>query len=377
MGKKKDMFKEQYIDGTPTTVDDIKDPLLESLGDIQDPLEQSQAELEPLEQPTTKKSLFGKKAKEPKNDLPKPSKKPLFGKKQKNVVDVQESEFNLESIDTDEFYEELSIEELEQRERQRQRQELAKAEIEKKKADRRDFIDSFKTFGTLAWFIIYTAVCASYVYWLSGILIPSVIMGLIGSYRLTYWFYYRKNVLEKEEREFRELTNIATQINFNMQNGKNVADTLEYIKDEYTGRVGADINYTYSKLMVEGELITTNFDKYGFTSFDIFMRNLQIAYHDGIEPKKLFKFPLSIINYEAIERDSLLNKNKASKKQEMMTLFISIFIPASLRVAANEVFMAYLGYPVPAFIMASLALMAFVWIATYLQKTSLDVSVSI
>lgn len=369
MKKKQDVFKEDYLDDTLGNSVDFKDPLEDSL-DIEDPLytDYELNTLDDLEVEEVPKASSKKLAK----------KGGLFSKgKKKRKNEVVET-IDIADVNVDEFYDDsLSIEELEQRERIRQRQELAKAEMEKKKADRKAFVESFKTVGTIGWFLVFTVLSTGYMWWLSGLLIPSIMIGLLGATRLTYWFYFRNNVLKQEEDEFKSLTNIATQINFNMQNGKNVADTLEFIKDDYDGRIGADLNYTYSKLMVEGELITENFEKYGFTSFDIFLRNLQIAYHDGIDAKQLFKFPLSNINYEAIERDNLAGKNRASKRSEMMTMAIAVFIPFSLRLFAKEVFMAYLGYPLPAFILATIVYFAFVFIATSLQKISLDVSVSI
>ena len=373
MKKNQDIFKEDYLDDTLKNSVDFKDPLDDNL-DFKDPLNTDfeldvtdNMDIEEVDKSTT--------------SIDKPVKKKGFfskvKKKRKNEV-VEETDINLDNIDDEEYYDDsLSIEELEQRERIRQRQELARAEIEKKKADRKAFIESFKTVGTIGWFTLFSVLSTAYMWWLCGLLIPSILIGMIGSIRLTYWFYYRNNVLKQEEEEFKSLTNIATQINFNMQNGKNVSDTLEFIKDDYDGRIGADLNYTYSKLMVEGELITESFEKYGFTSFDIFLRNLQIAYHDGIDSKQLFKFPLSNINYEAIERDNLTRKNKASRKQEMFTMAIAVFIPFSLRLFAKEVFMAYLGYPLPAFILATIVYFAFLFIATNLQKIALDVSVSI
>lgn len=366
---KKDAFKEDYLDNTDTldVLEDIKDPLTDL--DIDDSLE-TDYELESTED------------REPivLEDDPKPKKGFGFKRKQKTqeVNEVVEDSLDMSQINLEEFEDDsLSIEELEQRERIRQRQELARAEIERKKAERKAFLESFKTVGTLSWFFIYSAVGTFYIWWMTNQIIPAILVSFIGAYLLTFWFYYKQNELIREEREFKELTNIATQINFNMQNGKNVADTLEYIKDDYEGRVGADLNYTYSKLMAEGELVTDNFVKYNFKSFDIFLRNLQIAYHDGVEPKKLFKFPLSNINFEAIERDNLWTKNQASKKQEMMTMAIGIFIPFSLRLFAKEVFMAYLGHPLASIIGATLIYLVFVWLATRLQKTALDVAVSV
>lgn len=377
--KKEDVFKEDYIDDSDKLMksqdfkksenhydSDIVDPYSENFLDIDDPLSQ-EFKIETLDnkevEKPTKKGLFKRSKKDEREEL------------NNNIenIDLDYENFTLEGLQDDS----LSIEELEQRERVRQRKELAKAEIAKKKADRLAFIESFKSVGTLIQFAIYSGISTVYIWWLSGVLIPSIIVSFIGAFWLTYWFYYRKNKLEVEESEFKDLTNIATQINFNMQNGKNVADTLNYIKDDYEGRVGADLDYTYSKLMAEGVLITDNFDKYGFTSFDIFLRNLQIAYHDGIDAKKLFKFPLSNINYEAIERDDLLNKNKASKKQELMTWAVGVFIPVSLRLFAKDVFMAYLGYPMVAFIGAIIVYFVLLKILTSLQKVALDVSVSL
>lgn len=377
--KKKDLFQEDYLDSTKV---DYEDPLdLE----IEDPL-QTDFELDPLEDLDL--DGFAKEKKVEKkvedvgtevSDVPikKPKLSSFFGKKKLNTVEDEEITTTYEQ-DVEDFYDDsVSIEELEQRERIRQRQELAKAEIAKKKADRQDYLQSFKTVGTLMTFLMFTMVGTAYVWFIGGVFVPAVLFGMVGAYRLTYWFYYRKNVLAKEESEFKDLTNIATQISFNMQNDKNVADTIAHIKEDYEGRVGADLNYTFSKLMVEGELVTDNFEKYGFTSFDIFLRNLQIAYYDGVDTKQLFKFPLSNINYEAIERDDLNRKNQASLKQELFTFFIGFLLPASVKISAKEVFMAYLGYPLVTVPVAGILFILFVLVACSLQKTRLDVSVSL
>lgn len=353
--KKEKLFKEEYLDDTTL---DLSDPLAE----IEDPLA-TDFEISNVDD----------------DIVEKPKKKGLFGRK-KNKKDEEDLEDigNISLDDIDNFEDSsLSIEELEQRERIRQREELAEAEMDRKRAERSAFWESFKTSGTIVNYLVYTVLSTVYVYYLSGVLIPSILVALGGSLIITYWFYFKKNLLEVEEQEFKDLTNVAIQINFNMQNGKNVADTLEYIKDDYDGRIGADLNYTYSKLMSDGELVTENFEEYGFTSFDIFMRNLQIAYHDGVDAKKLFKFPLSNINFEAIERNNLYIKNKASKFQEMVTLGIGVFIPASIRIFASEVYMAFLGYPVISIIFSTVIYFAFIMIAKHLQKLALDVSVSL
>lgn len=379
--RKRNLFQEEYLDETELKKSevDVKDPLV---FDIEDPLETT-FEMEA----TDGFDLDGFPIHEPSEDFENPvpevslkKSRFSFGKSKKKTNDIEDVVLTEEQIDSavEEFYDDsLSIEELEQRERIRQRQELAQAEIEKKKEDRSDYFKSFKTVGTITAFILFTFVTSMYLWWLNGALLPSILLGAVGSMKLTYWFYHRKNVVDKEEEEFKSLRHIATQINFNMQNGKNVADTLLGIKDDFDGRVGADLNYMYSKLMVEGELVTDHFEKYNFTSFDIFMRNLQIAYYDGVDTKKLFKFPLSNINYESVERDNLSRKNQASKRQELMTVAIGIFIPASIRFFAKEVFMAYLGYQLIAVAFSAIIVFAFIKIACSLQRLSLDVSVSI
>lgn len=270
-----------------------------------------------------------------------------------------------------------TLEELEAEERIRQRKEFAKAQLERKRADRRAFFYSFGNTDTLVAFAIYMVTSSAYLWWLNANILPSMLIAAVGSVWMTYWFVYKKAGLEVENQELQDLANFASQINFHMQNGKNVADTLEYVKEDYKGRVKADIEYTFSKLMSDGELVTSNFERYEFTAFDVFLRNLHIAYHEGIEPRQLFRFPLNNINFEWIERNNLMLKNTSQKKQEMMSVGVGVLIPASLRVAANSVYMDFLGYPLVAVILSTVLYFGILKVVTSIQRKSLDISVSL
>lgn len=312
------------------------------------------------------------------------TKKSVFGfgnrKKAKNVViETIPENITIEEIDYTNNYadEGISLEDLEAEERVRQRKEFAKAKVTRKKEERKMFIQSFSSPTTLVAFILFTVVSFGYLTWLNNVPIASAVLAIIGGIWMTYWFVYKQGILDIEQQELQDLSNFASQINFHMQNGKNVADTLEYIKGDYSGRVGADIEFTYSKLMSDGELVTSNFDQYNFTAFNVFARNLQIAYHDGIEPKKLFKFPLNNINFEWVERNKLLLKNMAQKKQEFMSVAIAALIPCSLRIAASQVFTEYLGYPLVAVILSLIVYFGMVKVIVGVQKVAMDVSVSL
>ena len=309
-------------------------------------------------------------------------KKSLFGsskKKQQKVIEKLPDSITIP--DSDSYSDNLdgvSLEELEKEERVRQRRELAQAAVKLKKEDRKQFISTFTKAETMIYFAICTAGSWAYMSWLSNLLLPSLLVSIVTGVWLTYWLQYKKTQLDIEQKELQDLSNFASQINFHMQNGKNVADTLEYIKDDYAGgRVGADIEFTFSKLMADGELITSNFERYDFTAFNVFSRNLQIAYHDGIDPKRLFKFPLNNINFEWVERNNLKLKNEAQRKQEFMSVAVSALIPASLRLAANRVYMDFLEQPEMAFILSAIVLLGMVMIITKIQKRALDVSVSL
>lgn len=294
-----------------------------------------------------------------------------------NDISDREENNRRESIVKQSMEEELSLEELETQERIRQRKEFAKAQLDRKRADREQFIKSFKNPMNLVSYVAFVGVSFLYLNYLSNVAIAATIISLLGSVWLSYWFVYKPSLLAVEQQELMDLTDLASQINFHMQNGKNVADTLEYIKDNYGGRVGSDVNYTYTKLMADGELITSNFERYNFTSFNVFTRNLQIAYHDGADPKKLFKFPLNNINFEWIERQNLDMKNKSQRNQEFMGLAISALIPCALRLVANKVYMDFLGYPLVAVILSTIVYFGFIKIMTSVQKLRLDISVSL
>lgn len=308
-----------------------------------------------------KKGLFGLKK-------VAPTKKPKEEEKLPESISIPDVD-NMDGV---------SLEELEKEERVRQRKELAQAAVKLKKEDRKQFIATFTKAETVAYFSICTVASWAYMVWLSNLILPSLLVSLVSGVWLTYWLQYKKSQLDVEQSELQDLSNFAAQINFHMQNGKNVADTLDYIKEDYAGgRVGADIEFTYSKLMADGELITSNFERYNFTAFNVFARNLQIAYHDGIEPKRLFKFPLNNINFEWIERNNLKMKNEAQKRQEYISVGVAVLIPASLRVAANQVYMDFLTNPEVAFILSTIILLGMVGIITKIQKRALDVSVSL
>lgn len=297
---------------------------------------------------------------------------------QDNLTNYEVNKSNAEAIESlQDLDDTLSIEEMEARTRIRQRRELARAEVERKKMDRKEFLVSFRNATTIVYYLIYTAVLSVYMYILCDILLASIAIGMIGGVLLTYWFVYRDNVMKTDQINYRNLTNLATQIDFNMQNGMNVSNTLDSLKDSYEGSVGTELRYTSAKLKADAELETSNFDKYGFTSFDVFLRNLKIQYIEGISPKKLFKIPLTAINFEWIQRKNLLNKNRNARKVEFLSLFIMGAIPLMLRFVASDVYGIFLGYPNIAFCLATFATLAMAKFFCMVQKGYLNISVSL
>lgn len=104
---------------------------------------------------------------------------------------------------------------------------------------------------------------------------------------------------------------------------------------------------------------------------------MKIQYIEGISPKKLFKIPLTAINFEWIQRKNLLNKNRNARKVEFLSLFIMGAIPLMLRFVASDVYGIFLGYPTIAFCLATFATLAMAKFFCMVQKGYLNISVSL
>lgn len=275
------------------------------------------------------------------------------------------------------FKQGLSLDEIEAIEYRKSKRESLKVQAQKEAQDKIDFLDSFSRPSTVFGFMLFYIVSVAYLNFLTGQMAYSILVSIVGAYLLTKWYLFKEHQIEVKESDLKALEALASDISFEAQAGKNVYNTFSTIieKDNYDGRVEADIKYTYNILNQETELDLTNFETYNFTPFNLFLRNVSIWYTEGVPVKELFDKSIANINFELVKRDELRSMHKKQLIQELITVAITLVMPAVTRLASPDQYLVAMGKPVALTILISIFYFAQIYIITSVKKKSLDIDI--
>lgn len=275
------------------------------------------------------------------------------------------------------FKQGLSLDEIEAIEYRKSKRESLKVQAQKEAQDKIDFLDSFSRPSTVFGFMLFYIVSVAYLNFLTGQMAYSILVSIVGAYLLTKWYLFKEHQIEVKESDLKALEALASDISFEAQSGKNVYNTFRSIieKDNYDGRVEADIKYTYNILNQETELDLTNFETYNFTPFNLFLRNVSIWYTEGVPVKELFDKSIANINFELVKRDELRTMHKKQLIQELITVAITLIMPAVTRLASPDQYLVAMGKPIALTILISIFYFAQIYIITSIKKKSLDIDI--
>lgn len=275
------------------------------------------------------------------------------------------------------FKQGLSLDEIEAIEYRKSKRESLKVQAQKEAQDKIDFLDSFSRPSTVFGFMLFYIVSVAYLNFLTGQMAYSILVSIVGAYLLTKWYLFKEHQIEVKEADLKSLEALASDISFEAQSGKNVYNTFNTIieKDNYDGRVEADIKYTYNILNQETELDLTNFETYNFTPFNLFLRNVSIWYTEGVPVKELFDKSIANINFELVKRDELRSMHKKQLIQELITVAITLIMPAVTRIASPDQYLVAMGKPIALTILISIFYFAQIYIITSVKKKSLDIDI--
>ena len=287
------------------------------------------------------------------------------------VLTAEEKEAEIHSY----FDSGLSLDAIEEAEYKKAKKELRLAEARKQAQDRQDFIDSFRKPNTIFGFLGITLGAFTYLYFCAGQLIFSFLVAAYIGVQMTYWFIYKENQLKIYQHDLHELQGVASDIEFEAQTGKNALQILDKIRPKYKGRVGADLDYTYTKLLSETILDTTYFYDYDFKAFDLFMRNFNIWYKEGGNTRALFTKSIDNISFELIQRDKLFKMNKGKRSTEMLVVMISLMTPIMIKLFGGDSYNQFMGYPLAVAVINVLFMLMVVKTVVGIQKKVLDIKI--
>lgn len=270
----------------------------------------------------------------------------------------------------------MDIEEIERIEYRRSAKLARQYEYRAKVQDRTDFLQALATPNMIGGYIFFYLVSVLYLWYTSGQLAFSLLVSLIGSVVLVYWFVFQENKLSIKQGELAELESLSRDITMQADVASNAYEVLEKMADKYkTGRVGNDVNMMYQKLRDTTEIDTSRFNLYNFTPVDVFMRNLEIWYTEGADSRKIFTRSVNGITYELLKRDELRKTNRSLLNIELMVVGMAISFPAIMRLFGGIVYDVFLGLPVVASIMMLVFYIGMLWFITRLKKRALDISI--
>lgn len=299
-------------------------------------------------------------------------------------LETLDSEENLDMMsreDTDRQVEQMydsgmDFEEIERFEYRSSAKKARQTEYRAKVQDRADFLQALLTPNMIVGYIVTVLLSTLYLWFTTSQLAFSLLISLVGSVVIVYWYIYRENKLDIRQEELTELESLARDITMQADIASNTYEVVAKMADKYDkGRVGNDVNMLYSKLDETGELDTSRFNLYDFTPVELFMRNLEIWYTEGADTRKIFTRSVNDITFELLKRDELRKTNKKMLKTELITAGIGLAIPVIIRATAGQVYSVLLGVPVIVSVMMLVHYVGIIGVIVSLKKRALDISI--
>lgn len=271
---------------------------------------------------------------------------------------------------------EMSLDEIERIEYRRSAKLARQTEYRAKIQDRTDFMQALMTPNMIVGYLIVFIISTVYLWFTTGQLAFSMIVSIIGSIAIVYWYIYKENKLDIKQQELFELEAMARDVTMQADVARNTYEVVGKIADKYDeGRVGNDVNMMYHRLRETGELDTSRFNLYNFTPVELFMRNLEIWYTEGADTRKIFTRSVNEITFELLKRDELRKNNNQKLGQELMATALGAAFPLVVRLTAARVYSVMLGLPVVVSIVMLVHYIGIVWVMISLKKRALDIDI--
>ena len=270
----------------------------------------------------------------------------------------------------------MDLEDIERIEYRRSAKLARQTEYRAKVQDRTDFIQAMLTPNMIIGYIVVYIISVLYLWYATGQIAFALIVSLVGSIVIVYWFIYQENKLKLRQAELNELESLARDITMQADIARNTYEVIQKIAEKYnSGRVGNDMNMMYNKLRETGEIDTSRFSLYNFTPIEIFMRNLEIWYSEGADTRTIFTRSVNDITFELLKRDELHKSLKQAMLTESITVILGALFPIIIRLSAGRVYSVLLGLPVAASIMMLLHYIGIIWVAISLKKRAMDIDI--
>ncbi|MEN1969693.1 hypothetical protein WMZ97_16645 [Lentibacillus sp. N15] len=216
-----------------------------------------------------------------------------------------------------------------------------------------------------------------YLYLVTQNITMSVVLGFFAMLFGFHHSVYLPEKLKREQHLLKELQKYTTSMVFYLQSGYNVLQSLNFAKRNLDEAIKKDIEKTMIGLQEKAVLDTTYFDKYRFTSLNIFHQILKIKYDKGGAAKELFTKANESINFEIVKRDELYRRKKFMKMKVFMMMGMAAAIPLVFVFFAKELYtqfltMGFIAVGINAILFILLQISLF-----FLQRTATDVSINV
>lgn len=288
------------------------------------------------------------------------------------VMSREETDRQVESL----YSSGMDIEDIERIEYRRSAKLSRQMEYRAKVQDRADFLQALVTPSVIIGYLLFYIASTVYLWFTTGQIAFALIVSLIGSVVLVYWYVYQENKLTIKQEELAELESLARDITMQADVSSNTYAVIAKMAEKYNkGRIGNDVNMMFQKLKETGTLDTTRFNLYNFTPIELFMRNLEIWYTEGANTRRIFTRSVNNITFEILKRDELRKTNKGMLLQELVTTIMGASFPVVIRLTASSVYSVMIGMPFVSSIIMTGFYAGIVWVAISLKKKSLDIEI--
>lgn len=190
-----------------------------------------------------------------------------------------------------------------------------------------------------------------------------------------YHSVYLPAKLNREQHLLKELQKYTTSMTFYLQSGYNVLQSLNFSKKNLDKQVVKDIERTMIRIQEQAILDTTHFEKYKFSSLNVFHQILAIKYDVGGNARELFTRANESINFEIVKRDELYRRKRHTKSRIMVMMGIVAVIPLILSFFAKEIYAQFLSM---GFIAIGLNAVLFILLLVslfFLQRTTTNINI--
>lgn len=143
----------------------------------------------------------------------------------------------------------MNLEEIERIEYRRSAKAARQTVYRAKVQDRADFLQALLTPNMIIGYILVFMLSTAYLWFATGQLAFALIVSLVGSVVIVYWYIYQENKLNIKQEELAELESLARDITMQADVASNTYEVIGRVAEKYgKGRVGNDVNMMYQKL---------------------------------------------------------------------------------------------------------------------------------